>query len=195
MADQPVTFANTLAVTGVTTLTGGVNTGTIHDNTTGAPQATLLTAGITVNNLLTLSSSLALNTGGTAFPNGTAGSATLYQFMVGTLKLVIVTESAWGKSTAGDSNVTFPTTFSQWAIGIAFGSGPFHVNTSGGANQIVNTISGFPASAGLAGSVFSTTAGANNNNVFEIQATNIGQIGLYGSQTGPLNGIIFMIGV
>lgn len=58
------TFDGTATVTGVTTATGGVNTGTIRDNTTGAAQITLVTAGMTIPNKVTLSASPAADSAG-----------------------------------------------------------------------------------------------------------------------------------
>src|SRR5258707_7501490 len=57
-AGTGLTVQHNALVSGVLTTTGnhvangGMNIGTIRDNTTGAPQATLVTAGITINNPL-----------------------------------------------------------------------------------------------------------------------------------------------
>ena len=134
-----------------------------------------------------------INAPGTNFPSGASGSATLNQFFLGTFKLVTVTTNGWLKSSAGDSVVAIPTPFTTWVLGIAFGSGPFHLNKSGAAVAVNTFTFAAVGSAGTASTVVNGTAGANNNNIFD--AGSVDAVGLYGSQSLTVTGAIFMIGI
>lgn len=58
---------DTTEILGTLQVDSGVNTGTIRDNTTGAVQATLVTAGISFNNITTHSGGIILGTGANDF--------------------------------------------------------------------------------------------------------------------------------
>lgn len=132
MTDQPVTFGNTLTVSGNTTLNGGVNTNTIRDAVAGHPAL-----------------DLSLGTGEVKFPlqiwpnkaattvNGSvAGSVSFFTPVWGTaLKVLIVQLNGWNSAVTAAG--VFPSTIA-WGEGLCgnLGSMTFGLNIGGTAQSI-----------------------------------------------------------
>lgn len=132
------TLDGTLGVTGVTTTAGGVNTGTIRDNSTGAPQITLVTAGITIVNKATFSASPAADASGPV--NFTAGGGVNNAITRGGLEIIAY------NTTTGDTELK------ATSVG-----GRVLLTTSDGTARAQADSTGF---VGLTGSIFFPVAGS-----------------------------------
>jgi hypothetical protein len=120
----------------------------------------------------------------------TTGTATLYEPLQGTLKMVIVVLTNYRNGPAGDQNLVLPTAFTHGAQGWNGSSGTFDLK-SAGASQTIQVNTGF--ASGAADGTVTPTTNIRQNNQWHCD-TAFDTIGLWGSDAGTHNGFIFIIG-
>ncbi len=188
MVDQPVTFGNTLTITGVSTLNGGVNTNTIRDGTNGNPalDLSLGTGAIKLPLALLINDAAAVTVNGS-----TTGTATLYQPLRGTIKLVFIVLSNFRNGVAGDQLLAIPAPFVTTMMGWSGQTGAFDLKHSAGNISIGSQLT-WPGAAGGFGTV-GTTTNTQSQNFFTGSACDT--VGLFGSSASTFTGSILMIGI
>src|SRR6185503_6895232 len=153
---------------------------------TVAPNNTI--AASDINQLVNI---LALLYGsGTSINGATAGTATLYQFFIGTLKVVIVYENGFRNGSGSAQTIAIPTPFVSDCFFFSSATGTFELLASG-SSKTVNIITALASGGGTA-STSSTGVGSFS---FGDCPGAIDTVSFNGSAASNHTGFIILIGI
>lgn len=151
------TFDSTLAATGTITANGGVNVGTIRDNSTGATQATLATAGITFPNITTHTGGIQLGSGATGdfIESGETGNPKIVDCTSGTNLFLNPPATGTGHKISFDTNATERIKVDDTGL----------VLVNGKISLLAGTLTRFTGFSGTGSGTVNTNLGATPNQI------------------------------